>query len=396
MPFSRTGLLPTLFFRWLRLTFSRMRLLDRYLLRELCVPLIYCLAGFLIFWVSFDLFGDLEDFQDAQLGAADIARYYLVKTPELLVTVLPVALLLALLYALTNHARHNEMIAMRAAGLSLARISLPYLAVGFISSLVLFYLNEQLVPDSSERAEAIKKGKKSKSESDVWQRRVNFRNASENRIWNVSAFNTLSFQLVEPHIEWLMPDGTRKQLIARSGGRTNGNWVFYDLELYTYAPGVDFDRAASRPLRTNALVLPELKETPEDIQLQLKFQRMNAIEAAKRTQLSLSEIHYLREHLELNRRDRALLETQFHARLAQPWTCLVVALVALPFGASTNSRRNVLVGVASSIFIVFIYFVLLRVGLALGTGGYIPPWLAAWLPNAFFAGMGLWLTWKMK
>ena len=373
-----------------------MRLLDRYLLRELCVPLIYCLVGFLIFWVSFDLFGELEDFQSAALGVGDIARYYLVKTPELLVTVLPVALLLALLYALTNHARHNEMIAMRAAGLSLARISVPYLAVGLLLSLILFYLNERLVPDSSERAAAIKKGSKRDATEDVWQRRVNFRNARENRIWNITAFNTETYELLEPHVGWSLPDGTRKQLIASRGGRTNDSWVFYDLQLYTYPPNVDFDRAAARPMRTNQLVLPELTETPQDIQLQLKFQGMNAIDAAKRTQLSLAEIHYLREHLELNRRDRALLETQFHARLAQPWTCLVVALVALPFGASTNSRRNVLVGVASSIFIVFVYFVLLRIGLALGTGGYIKPWLAAWLPNAFFASMGLWLTWKVK
>ena len=373
-----------------------MRLLDRYLLRELCVPLIYCLAGFLIFWVSFDLFGDLEDFQNAKLGVGEVARYYLVKTPELLVTVLPVALLLALLYALTHHARHNEMIAMRAAGLSLGRISLPYLAVGLVLSLILFYLNEQLVPDSSERAEAIKKGRQQQRVADLWQRGVNFRNATENRIWNIAAFNTATHEMVEPHVEWTLPDGTRKQLIANRGGRTNGMWVFYDVELYSYPPDVDFDRAASRPMRTNEVVINDLMETPEDIQLQLKFQRMNAIEAAKRTQLSLAEIFYLREHLELNRRDRALLETQFHARLAQPWTCLVVVLVALPFGASTNSRRNVLVGVASSIFIVFVYFVLLRIGLALGTGGYIPPWVAAWLPNAFFAGMGLWLTWKIK
>jgi DNA-binding NtrC family response regulator len=45
--------------------------------------------------------------------------------------------------------------------------------------------------------------------------------------------------------------------------------------------------------------------TPEDIELQLKFQHMNVVEAAKRTQLSLGEIRYLREHLELNRRDEA-------------------------------------------------------------------------------------------
>jgi lipopolysaccharide export system permease protein len=74
----------------------------------------------------------------------------------------------------------------------------------------------------------------------------------------------------------------------------------------------------------------------------------------------------------------------------------VVVLVALPFGASTNSRRNVFVGVASSIFIVFAYFVFLRIGLALGTGGFIPPWLAAWSPNVFFALFGLSLAWRMK
>jgi lipopolysaccharide export system permease protein len=373
-----------------------MRLLDRYLLRELCVPLVYCLAGFLVFWVSFDLFGELEDFQKAQLGANDVLRYYLVKTPELLVTVLPVALLLALLYTLTNHARHNEMIAMRAAGLSLSRISIPYLLVGTVLSLILFYLNEQLVPDSSGRALAIKEGRKHIAESEVWQRQVNFRNAREDRIWNISAFNIVTHDIIGAHVGWRISDGTRKQLIARAGGRTNDSWFFRDLELYVYAPGEEFDRAASRPLRTNYLVLPELTETPEDIQLQLKFQRIDAVQAAKRTQLSLAEIQYLRDHLELNRRDRAMLETQFHRRLAEPWTCLVAVLIALPFGASTNSRRNVLVGVASSLFIVFVYFALIRIMPALSTGGLIPAWLGAWFPNGFFAAFGLWLTWKMK
>src|SRR5688572_8703138 len=372
-----------------------MRLLDRYLLRELCVPLIYCLAGFLIFWVSFDLFDDLEDFQNANLSVAEVVRYYLVKTPELMVTVLPVALLLALLYALTNHARHNEMIAMRAAGLSLGRISVPYIAVGFLLSVGLFYLNERLVPDSAARAEEIKKGRKKSAQKDPWEQKINFRNARESRIWTVSAWNTETHELINPNVVWQLPDGTRKQLIAETGGRTNDLWFFNDVELYTYPPGVDFERGGYL-MRTNQMILREIKETPQDIHLQLKFQRMNAVDAAKRSQLSLSEVQYLREHLELNRRDRALLETQFHRRLAEPWTCLIAVLIALPFGASTNSRRNVLVGVASSLFIVFVYFALIRIMPALSTGGLIPPWLGAWFPNAFFATLGLWLTWKTK
>src|SRR5215470_2432580 len=106
-----------------------MRLLDRYLLRELFVPLAYCLSGFLIFWVSFDLFSELSHFQEEKLKFSEIARYYAFKIPEFVVFILPITLLLALLYALTNHARHNELTAMRAAGVGLLRLGLPYLAV---------------------------------------------------------------------------------------------------------------------------------------------------------------------------------------------------------------------------------------------------------------------------
>jgi lipopolysaccharide export system permease protein len=279
---------------------------------------------------------------------------------------------------------------MRAAGLSLARIGVPYLVVSFLASLLLLYLNENLVSDSTAKALALKTRHLADApQNKEWINRVNFRNARENHIWNIGALNRSTFEVVQPHVEWLLPDGTRKQLIAKRGAWTNDQWLFYDVELFSYDPKVDFEKAASHPLRTNVLAVAELRDTPAEIQLQVKFQHMDAYDAARRTQLTLGEIRYLREHTELNKRDRALLETQFHARLAQPWTCMVVALVALAFGARSNSRRNVMGSVASSIFIVLIYFFILRMGLALGTGGYIPPWIAAWFPNAFFAGIGL-------
>ena len=374
-----------------------MRLLDRYLLRELCIPLVYCLAGFLIFWASFDLFSSLDEFHEANMGFGDIALYYVVRTPELLVTILPVALLLALLYALSNHGRYNELVAMRAAGQSFARISLPYLAVGLCLTAVLFFMNERLVPKVAERSEAItRRNLGEQAATGDWARQVNLRNARERRIWNIAAFNTRTHELIEPHVEWNLPDGSQKRIIARAGGRTNDHWIFRDVEVFHYPRDVDFEKADALAFRTNEIVLPEFEETPEDFRLQLKFDSLSAIDAAKRPNLSLGEIDYLRTHLELNARDRALLQTQYHARLAQPWTCMVVVLIALPFGGASNSRRNVFAGVASSIFICFAYFILLRFGLALGTGGVFNPIVAAWLPNVVFAALGLWLAWRVK
>src|SRR5688572_32518557 len=126
-----------------------MRLLDRYLLRELAAPLLYCLAGFLVFWISFDVLAELENFRERQLGLREVLLYYTFRLPELLNVVLPITLLLALLYALGQHNRHNEIVAMRAAGRSLGRLILPYLGVGTVCSLLLLATNEWWLPNHS-------------------------------------------------------------------------------------------------------------------------------------------------------------------------------------------------------------------------------------------------------
>ena len=120
--------------------------------RELLMSLAYCLGGFLIFWISYDLFTELQEMQERKLHLLDVLEYSVAMTPEFLVTVLPIALLLALLYTLTNHARHNEITAMRAAGVSLWRVCAPYFVVGFIASIALFALNEFCVPRSTDWA----------------------------------------------------------------------------------------------------------------------------------------------------------------------------------------------------------------------------------------------------
>lgn len=378
-----------------------MRLLDRYLLRELFIPLGYCLGGFFIFWISFDLFSDLEKFQEQGMGAGDIVRYYGIKAPELLVVVMPMGLLLALLYSLTNHARYNELVAMRAAGVSLWRMSIPYFSVGVAFSLALFAINELWVPQFAEAAAAMRRGRAENGDDGRWHQNLNFRNARDGRTWTISALNLETFEMKHPQIAWELPDGGRRSLIADRAVRANGVWVFENVQEITYpalgkinpATGKtnrleDFEKS---PLQA-VVPVPEFSETPEQIKSEIKVSQLSRIEASKEAQLSIAEISdYLRLHPELSATAYALLHTQWHARWAWPWTCLVVVWIAIPFGVG-SSRRNVFVGVASSIFICFAFFILLRLGLTLGTAGRLPPWLAAWLPNLLFAGGGVVMT----
>lgn len=372
-----------------------MRLLDRYLLREFLIPLGYCVLGFLIFWLSFDLLSELGDYQEKGLSAGEIARLYVSKTPELLVVVIPIALLLAVLYALTNHARHQELTAMRAAGISVWRICAPYLAIGLICSVALLVLNELWVPQSSERVNAILNRRESSKQLDQanWQLNLTFRNGRDGRIWNIEAYNLDTAEMKTPHVSWQLPDGTQHSLIAGYAIRTNGIWVFHDVQEFTYSQGKDFD-PASKSVKT--LAVPEFSETPEQIKSEIKIRRVTNVQAAKEPRLSISEIsNYLGLHPSLSPRNHALLYTQWHARLAWPWTCLVVVLIAIPFGVPSG-RGNVFVGVASSVVICFLFFILLRFGLALGTGGQLPPGIAAWFPNFLFGATGIWITSRIR
>lgn len=313
----------------------------------------------------------------------------------MLVFVMPVALLLALLYALTNHARHHELTAMRAAGLSLWRICLPHLALGLVFSVLVFLLTEYVVPGATERSQAIlNKYESAEAAAGRVHPTVHYRNARDGRIWAIGAFDTITAEMRSVQVEWPGADGTLERLFARRAVPTNGAWGFFDVQTFRYKNQADFEGSLQTG-RTNYVFKPELAETPEDFRIVMKFNRLSSVDASRKPHMTLQELVYLRTHLDLNRRDRALLDTQWHARLAQPWMSLVVVLMALPFGAASG-RRNVFVGVASSIFICFAYFIVLRFSLALGTGGHMPAMVAGWLPNILFGGSGLWLTQRTR
>ena len=379
-----------------RLPCVGMRLLDRYLFRELFTPLAYCLGGFLIFWVSYELFNELDNLQGAKLHLFDVIELCVAWTPDCLVTVLPIALLLASLYTLTQHARHNEITAMRTAGVSLWRLCVPYFIVGFIASIVLFALNEFCVPYSAGWAERIKNRYVQKSNDPDAQnqfRNFGFTNARGHRKWFVGEYRPRTVEMFRPRVNWSLPDGSWRELHAARAVRTNGIWTFFDAKEYMQsnatAPLLPF-------LQTNVLAMPEFDETPKEIRSEIKISAYGSLRNPRKTNIPLTDIwYYLRLHPTLPAADSSLLLTKLYGRLAVPWTCFVVMLIAIPFGVAAG-QRSLFVGVAGSIFICFTFFVLQQVGLVLGMGGWLPAWLAAWLPNLAFGATGLLLIARIR
>jgi len=380
---------------WRRVASRFMRLLDRYLLRELLVPLGFCLGGFFIFWIAFDLFGQLNEFEENGVGVRAIVEYYVLVSPAFLRVVLPIGLLLALLYALTRHARQNEITAMRAAGQSLWRIALPYLAVGVLAGGFLFLMNERWAPQWEARANRILKGESADARNaDHVATRLGFVNARDGRSWMIDEFWIDTGTMVKPQVHWRQADGRQRSIYAESAYHTNGVWTFVDVREYLDTGEGGLPQPG---LSTNLWRLPMLTETPEQIRSEVWIsERLSKIGRTKEADVPLTVLlDYQRLHPRPDPEVARWLLTMLHARIAMPWTCLVVVLIALPFAGATG-RKNLFVGVASSILICFAFFVMERLCLALGAGGHLPPWLAAWLPNALFAILGIAMTLRIR
>jgi len=371
-----------------------MRLLDRYLLRELLAPLGYCLCGLLMLCIFADLSAEFGRLSEKGLKLPDILEYYAAITPEFVVLVLPIALLLALLYTLANLSRHNELTAMRAAGVSLWRLCVPYLAVGLSAGAALFVLNELCVPNCSQAAEQIRNRHAPGLAAPRQVRDLGFVNARDRRTWQFAAYDPSTGAMTNVLILWTLPDGSSRWLKAERAGRVRGVWTLYNLREYRDDPRSNSLLVPT--LQTNLLAFPEFAETLEEINSDINLTYSSSLHNARKADIPLTEIlRYLQLHPNPARADRDALYTKMQGRLAAPWTCVVVVLIAIPFGA-VSGRRNVFVGVASSLLICFAYFILQQVGLVYGTTRRLPAWLAAWAPNLSFGLAGLLLTAKVR
>lgn len=376
-----------------------MKILDRYLLKSFLAPLIYCFCGFYIFYIGIDLIADMDDYQSKQMGLWQIFMFYLWKTPEFLNIVTPIALLLSLIYALTRHARDHEFTAIRAAGVSRLRVSIPYLLVGLVFSLALLFMNEFVTPHSAEAAEkysAPLSDREGVSRERAWDM-TQFNHFGSRRVWMIETFYPDTQRMAGVHIFWPaekeVDGGKGKMIEAESASWVDGEWKFANGAMWEskgaqkeIIANADGAPTRARVLRTvfDEKIISELEETPQWIEREYRVSHVDGLRDLRNLTLSLRQMLAMG----LMKRDPQVWGSQFHSVLAQPWTCIVVVLIALPFGFNHGSR-NATAGLATSLMIVFGYFAIQRFFHALGVGGKIEPWMSGWIPNIVFASLGV-------
>jgi lipopolysaccharide export system permease protein len=365
---------------------TELSILDRYILRNFLEPFLLCFFGFLSIWLVFDLSDNGPDFIEAHASLKQVGLFYLTQLPQTILISLPVGLLLSLLFMLSRMSRFNEVISILGSGRSVLRLLAPLFLMGALASAGCLALNYELAPkaESVKKAamEQIAKANEKKSRKKGERGSVDgylFRDRMNLRTWYVRRLRPNLPELTGVHITQQEPGGriTRKWMAARALYEAKGGrWRLQR------GVGIEFaengDIASIDNFTTGERVMSDWSETPWRIS-------SSHLEAQS---LSVPELRdYLRVNSDFPDAQLAPFRTYLWHRWALPFSCLVVVLIAAPLGI-VYSRRAVLAGVASSIFIFFGMILLTNFCLALGKGARISPVVAACFPNLFFGLVG--------
>jgi LPS export ABC transporter permease LptG/LPS export ABC transporter permease LptF len=359
------------------------KILDIYLSRGFFTFFFWSLMACGTLFVLFTLFDLLDDIIRNSISIRYVLAYFFYLTPQILMWIVPMSVLLAVLINFAILEKNSEITAIKAGGWSLYRIAVPIFLIASGMCAGLFLLQDYVLPVANIRQDGLRDIIKGRSPqlSAGFQRK--WITGDSNRIYNYQYFDSRQDSFVDlnvydidlhsismrqihaarAHIDssgvWVLQDGwIRDYRLRQNGFERIDNREFYFPEKSGY-----FKKEIFQPKESTKWTYPELKRYISD----LSKSGYNAME----------------------------LKVELHKKISFPISCLVMALIGVPFSFSTG-KKGAFFGIGLSVAIAICYWGISGLFESMGDYGLLIPVLAAWAPNLLFGAMGLFLLFTIR
>lgn len=306
-----------------------MRILDRYLGKALFSGAALVLAVLLALFFVVDVIDQLGDLGTGNYGVWQIIQYVLFIQPRRIYELLPLAALLGGLFGLGALASNSELIAVRAAGVSLPRIVLAVLKTGLVMMLAVFLIGEFVAPVSdnyaqSQRSLALSKRVFLSSAHGFWTRDeqsfINIRTILPgDRLGDISIY------------EFDNERRLRSTTHAAAAHYEQGRWVLQDI-VQTQLDEQGVTRQERKRAAWESLLDPDII----------------TLVSIKPARLSAWDLHKYIGYLHDNGQSAQRYQQAFWNKIAAPFVTgiMVLLVIAFVFGAarSTDMGQRMLVG----------------------------------------------------
>lgn len=357
------------------------RLLDAYVIREFLRMFFLVLFSFVLLMLITTFFDLIGHILSNHISLIIVGDYLLNLTPSMLYQLAPLAVLVAVLVTFGILNRNSEIIAMKAAGISLYRLVIPIVSIAAVLAVSLFLFDQYYLPLANRRQEALRniiKGRPAQTYLHPEQQWIfgepgrgepgrifyyQFFDPENNEFANLSVFefNPGSFQLTQrifaTRVYW---DDTANAWHFQNGWAT----TFQDATVSGYR---QFQQAT----------FPEIHEPPG------YFKK----EALQSQEMNFGQLEAYIRDLRQSGFDTMQLRVALWHKLAYPLTAVIMAGLAIPF-ALFMGRRGSITAVAVAIGVALAYWVIDGLFRAMGSVNYLPAALAAWSSVILFGLAG--------
>lgn len=317
-----------------------------------------------------------------------LIKYYLSYLPIIFVQVTPFSCLLATLYTFSKLNRNNEIIAMRASGVSVLGIVKTVLFFGFIISVLVFWINDRFVPLSLSLNQKVKYSLDSKSKKTQGPDKEIINNLSmyglRNSLFFVNKFspgtNTMEGIIILEHDDH---QNIIKKIVANKGIYKNNQWIFYHCITY------DFDangQIKDEPKYSDEQAM-SISETPTEF-----LSQRQRPETMNISQLNsyIAKISRSGAHLAVRN-----LKVDLYQKYTAPFLSIFVILLGIPFSLKVKKHASGISSLGFSIILAFLFYVTNAVSIALGKSGILMPFLAASLSQIIILVLSCYLIFEM-
>lgn len=128
-----------------------LKLLTRYILREHIGPIVFALSSLTALLLLQQVAKQFGNLVGKGLGWAVIGEFFVLSIPFIIAMTMPMAVLVAVLYAFSRLTSENEVTALRASGISVMRLVRPAIIGGAVLGLAMLAFNDQVLPRSNHR-----------------------------------------------------------------------------------------------------------------------------------------------------------------------------------------------------------------------------------------------------
>ena len=357
-----------------------MRILDRYVIRQVLWPLAIGLAVFTFILIVPFLIDLAETFISKGVPTWDVIRVMATLLPMALGMTIPMSLLVGLLVGFGRLSADREIVAMQACGISRLHLLRPVGVLSLVAWAATSYVLLVSVP-------------------------------SANQSFREITFNIVASRAdgeVRPRV--FFEDFPNLVLYVRDVPATSSGWN--DVFMADTTPG----QPQAVYLAQHGRVIIDRERRAVDVVLEngarhtadaggqyetFRFERLlmsvdpDTIFPREGPQpgvreMSVAELNARAAELELEGIVPHTERFEIHKKFSIPVACFVFALLGLAFGV-TNRKDGKLSGFVLGIGVIFAYYVLLWFGQSIIRAHIVPPWVGAWLPNIVLGGWGAWL-----